>query len=109
EPDAGVIRPLGDVAGMTDLVARWATLKDRVTASAGAPVKLSDIELLAPIPRPARNVMCVGKNYYDHAHEFTRSGFDSSATSKDSAVPTAPIIFTKVPESVIADGEAIRY
>ena len=53
--------------------------------------------------------MCVGKNYYDHAHEFTRSGFDSSATSKDSAVPTAPIIFTKVPESVIADGEAIRY
>ncbi|GAB4360905.1 MAG: fumarylacetoacetate hydrolase family protein [Kiloniellaceae bacterium] len=71
----------------------------------GAPVALSDIQLEAPIPRPRRNVFCVGKNYYDHAQEFASSGFDSSAAA--GAVPKVPIIFSKVPESVIAAGEAI--
>jgi 2-keto-4-pentenoate hydratase/2-oxohepta-3-ene-1,7-dioic acid hydratase in catechol pathway len=53
--------------------------------------------------------MCVGKNYHEHAREFTRSGFDSSASSVADAIPTAPIIFTKVPECVIAGGVDIRY
>jgi 2-keto-4-pentenoate hydratase/2-oxohepta-3-ene-1,7-dioic acid hydratase in catechol pathway len=63
-------------------------------------ISLNDVELLAPIPRPARNIFCVGKNYYEHAHEFSRSGFDSSASA--GAVPKFPIIFSKVPETVIA-------
>jgi len=71
----------------------------------GEPVALSDIQLEAPIPRPRRNVFCVGKNYYDHAQEFASSGFDSSAAA--GAVPKVPIIFSKVPESVIAAGEPI--
>ena len=71
----------------------------------GDPIALSDITLEAPIPRPRRNVFCVGKNYYDHAEEFASSGFDSSAAA--GAVPKVPIIFSKVPESVIAAGEAI--
>jgi len=72
----------------------------------GDPVALSDIELVAPIPRPRRNIFCVGKNYHDHAQEFASSGFDSSAAA--GAVPKVPIIFSKVPESVIAAGEPIR-
>src|SRR5690606_29482486 len=68
----------------------------------GDPVALSDIDLEAPIPRPRRNIFCVGKNYHDHAQEFASSGFDSSAAA--GAVPKVPIIFTKVPESVIAAG-----
>ena len=76
---------------------------------AGAGLPLSAVKIEAPIPRPARNVMCVGKNYHEHAKEFTRSGFDSSASSVADAIPTAPIIFTKAPECVIADGEDIRY
>ena len=50
------------------------------------------VKLHAPIPRPARNVLCVGKNYYDHAKEFHDSGFDASA-GKD-AIPELPIMFT---------------
>jgi 2-keto-4-pentenoate hydratase/2-oxohepta-3-ene-1,7-dioic acid hydratase in catechol pathway len=72
----------------------------------GDPVALSDIELEAPIPRPRRNIFCVGKNYHDHAQEFASSGFDSSAAA--GAVPKVPIIFSKVPESVIAAGQPIR-
>lgn len=63
------------------------------------------VKLHAPIPRPAKNVLCVGKNYYDHAKEFHNSGFDASA-GKD-AIPELPIIFTKWPNSVIAYGEPI--
>ena len=55
--------------------------------------------VLAPIPRPRRNVFCVGKNYDEHAKEFIASGFDSSASGKE--VQGAPVIFSKVPESVI--------
>lgn len=72
---------------------------------AGAPVPLSDIVLEAPVPRPARNVFCVGKNYFDHAHEFAKSGFDSSAAK--GAVPSEPIIFSKVPDCVIGPGQDI--
>jgi 2-keto-4-pentenoate hydratase/2-oxohepta-3-ene-1,7-dioic acid hydratase in catechol pathway len=61
---------------------------------------LAQVELEAPIPLPARNIFCVGKNYYEHAHEFARSGFDSSAGA--GAIPQHPIIFSKVPESVVA-------
>lgn len=64
-----------------------------------SPVPLNSVELEAPIPLPARNIFCVGKNYHEHAHEFARSGFDSSAAS--GAVPNHPIIFSKVPESVV--------
>jgi 2-keto-4-pentenoate hydratase/2-oxohepta-3-ene-1,7-dioic acid hydratase in catechol pathway len=72
------------------------------------PIPMSSLRLRAPFPRPARNVFCVGKNYFDHAREFARSGFDSSAVKPGDDIPSDPIIFTKVPESVIATGEAIR-
>lgn len=75
----------------------------------GQGVALSSVELLAPIPRPARNIFCVGKNYHAHAQEFTRSGFDSSAKDASEAIPTAPIVFSKVPDCVIANGQPIRY
>jgi 2-keto-4-pentenoate hydratase/2-oxohepta-3-ene-1,7-dioic acid hydratase in catechol pathway len=75
----------------------------------GAGIPLASVRLAAPIPRPLRNVFCVGKNYFDHAHEFSKSGFDSSADPKGSAVPEAPIIFTKAPETVIGHGDAVRY
>ena len=63
------------------------------------------VRLLAPFPRPAKNILCVGKNYHDHAREFHNSGFDASA-GKD-AIPEVPIMFTKWPNSVIGPGDAI--
>ncbi len=70
-----------------------------------SPVSLSAVEIEAPIPRPRRNIFCVGKNYHEHAHEFARSGFDSSAGA--GAVPKHPIIFSKVPESVVANHASV--
>ena len=69
-------------------------------------LQLDDVSLLAPVPRPQRNVFCVGKNYHEHAQEFATSGFDSSAAK--GAVPEVPIIFSKVPESVIGPRAPIK-
>lgn len=66
-----------------------------------SPIPLSQVKLEAPVPQPRRNIFCVGKNYHEHAHEFSKSGFDSSAAA--GAVPKNPIIFSKVPETVVAD------
>jgi 2-keto-4-pentenoate hydratase/2-oxohepta-3-ene-1,7-dioic acid hydratase in catechol pathway len=74
----------------------------------GSPVPLSAVRLDAPLPRPRRNIFCVGKNYRAHAQEFARSGFDSSSVKPGDDIPSDPIIFSKVPESVIAPGAAIR-
>lgn len=71
-----------------------------------SPIPLERVTLDAPIPRPRRNIFCVGKNYHDHAREFAKSGFDSSAAA--GAVPKHPIIFSKVPESVVASAAAVR-
>ncbi|RUX24076.1 MAG: FAA hydrolase family protein [Mesorhizobium sp.] len=70
-----------------------------------SPVPLAQVEIEAPIPEPRRNIFCVGKNYHEHAHEFARSGFDSSAGA--GAIPKHPIIFSKVPESVVANHASV--
>ncbi len=72
-------------------------------AEAKAPVA-EGATLLAPIPRPAKNIFCVGKNYHEHAKEFANSGFD--ATAKE-VVPEAPVVFSKPPTCVIGPGEPI--
>ena len=81
--------------GIVAVIESGATVPDRLP-----PIPLSSVTLEAPIPEPRRNIFCVGKNYHDHAHEFAGSGFDSSADK--GAVPKEPIIFSKVPESVVA-------
>lgn len=81
-----------------DLDGRPAELTDRRLAA-------DQVTLLAAAPRPRRNIFCVGKNYHAHAEEFAASGFDSSA--KAGAVPAHPIVFSKVPETVIPDGAPI--
>ncbi len=56
----------------------------------GAP--LARVRLEAPIPRPARNVFCLGRNYKEHAAE------------RGAEAPPHPVYFTKVPESVLPPG-----
>ena len=70
--------------------------------SAGAPIDANKVDILPPFA--LRDVLCVGKNYFDHAKEFNDSGFDSSDKVD---VPSHPVIFTKRYTSIIADGEDI--
>lgn len=68
----------------------------------GETVSRSSVQLLPPIS--GRDILCVGKNYSEHAKEFNKSGFDSSDKVDQ---PTHPVIFTKRFTSLIADGEEI--
>ena len=97
------LRPSGTDVQMLDLVRDGAGEDDLVPVGDSLP--LDTVRLRAPIPKPRRNVFCVGKNYYDHAREFARSGFDSSAASGD--IPPHPIFFSKVPESVTGPRDPI--
>lgn len=56
----------------------------------------TDIEWLAPIPRTPKNIICVGKNYADHAAEM---GAD--------APPEKLVVFTKAPTAIAADGQDV--
>lgn len=55
---------------------------------------LADVRLHAPIPRPAKNVFCMGLNYLAHARE------SGAARGKDTKAPTRPVLFTKAPTTV---------
>jgi 2-keto-4-pentenoate hydratase/2-oxohepta-3-ene-1,7-dioic acid hydratase in catechol pathway len=59
---------------------------------------LKDVEILAPIPRPLKNVLCIGKNYAEHAIEMG---------SKDD-IPEHIMVFTKSPTTVIGHGQVIE-
>ncbi|MCD6076609.1 MAG: hypothetical protein K0R89_547 [Ramlibacter sp.] len=80
----------------------------RSLPAVGKPIALDQVKLTAPVPRPRRNVFCVGKNYHAHAKEFAGSGFDSSAKSGGD-IPSAPIIFSKVPESVTGPTDPVLF
>jgi 2-keto-4-pentenoate hydratase/2-oxohepta-3-ene-1,7-dioic acid hydratase in catechol pathway len=62
---------------------------------------------MAPIPVPRKNIFCVGKNYHEHAKEFSQSGFDASSV-KGEAAPPVPVIFTKPFTTIIADGVDVQ-
>jgi 2-keto-4-pentenoate hydratase/2-oxohepta-3-ene-1,7-dioic acid hydratase in catechol pathway len=56
---------------------------------------LKRVRLLAPIPSPARNIFCLGRNYADHAAE------------RGAAVPEHPVYFTKPNTTVVGPGDDV--
>ena len=82
-----------------------AELRTWLGAAPRETLPLDTVTIVAPFPRPAHTILCVGKNYREHAAEFHGSGFDSTAGA--TAIPDAPIIFVKHPSSVIGTGAAI--
>jgi 2-keto-4-pentenoate hydratase/2-oxohepta-3-ene-1,7-dioic acid hydratase in catechol pathway len=76
----------------------------RLIAPASSPrLPLAAVELEAPLPRPRRNIFCVGRNYRAHARELASTVFADVAKKDDGW----PIVFTKVPECVIGPGKPI--
>lgn len=62
---------------------------------------LAEVTLLAPIPRPRKNIIGIGLNYTEHVAESART----LDTSKD--LPQQPVIFSKPPTAVTATNTAI--
>jgi len=80
-------------------------ITDGVPASDGEWIDLSAVRLLAPVPQTPRNIICVGKNYREHAKEFARSGFEAGATTD---VDSFPAVFTKPSSAIIGPGDKVE-
>lgn len=90
---------------MVQLIQQFDTLRnDLVPKTTGR--RLEEASFLAAVPAPRRNIFCVGKNYHEHAKEFSKSGFDSSAKEGEHA-PEAPVIFTKPASTIIGTGAKV--
>lgn len=89
-------------------------------------IPLSEIQLLAPIPVPERNIICIGKNYIEHiaeinealnpddTYENSNNEIDESNSIKikspdfkNSAPYSKPIFFTKAVHTVIGPEDTI--
>jgi 2-keto-4-pentenoate hydratase/2-oxohepta-3-ene-1,7-dioic acid hydratase in catechol pathway len=110
DTDAGTYWPVTDLVpefrgDMVQLVQEYPSLKAGL-APKGEGKPLAGATVLAPITQPRRNIFCVGKNYHEHAAEFSKSGFDSSAKEGELA-PDFPVVFTKPASTVIGPGDAI--
>lgn len=62
---------------------------------------ITDARVVSPIPRPLRNIICLGLNYLDHAMESQR------AKDSDFKLPEAPVYFSKMATHTIGNGETI--
>ncbi|QGU08802.1 Ureidoglycolate lyase (plasmid) [Corynebacterium occultum] len=96
DTDTAEITPLANGEGLVDVIETWGNGTPEFSTTT---LSLEEVELLAPIPRPRRNIFCIGRNYLEHAKEFADSGFDATASA--SHIPEHPVVFTKAPSTVI--------
>ncbi|MCY7389789.1 MAG: fumarylacetoacetate hydrolase family protein [Burkholderiales bacterium] len=68
-----------------------------------APIMLNKALLKAPIPRPLKNVFCVGWNYLEH---FAEGG---AKMQDDGVLPTWPVFFSKAPTAVNGPYDVIPF
>jgi len=97
--DEQVVSLAGVAPDMLGLIAMGAVgLEDarRVVAETAAAdrMPLERVRLLAPIPRPRKNIFCLGQNYAAHARESMR------ARGLPEKLPEHPVIFTKAVTTV---------
>jgi 2-keto-4-pentenoate hydratase/2-oxohepta-3-ene-1,7-dioic acid hydratase in catechol pathway len=72
-------------------------------AAAKSTLDLAKLKLLAPIPRPRKNVFCVGWNYLEHFEE----GAKNRAVQVEH--PAHPVFFSKATNAVTGPFDAIPY
>ncbi len=84
-------------ASMLELIESWHDLRaevQKLVAAAEGGRALSAVELRAPIPRPRKNIICLGMNYAAHAIESLR------AKGLPEKLPEYPVFFSKMPTAV---------
>ena len=104
----GMDLPPGATTDMLSLISSSAETLAQIAAlievaPAGTVLALDEVELLAPIPRPRKNIFCVGRNYAEHAAESLH------AVGREVKLPPAPNIFTKAVTAVTGPNADILY
>ncbi len=98
-----------DYPDMNTLIetASLADLRSAASAAerAGVRVPLAEVELLAPIPRPRQDILCLGMNYKDHADEAAQ--YNAEAFTKEK--PVAVYFSKRVSQAVAPEGDIERH
>ena len=96
-----------DTATMLGIIRAGAPMLERLRALAAKPaagaLALADVKLHAPIPRPAKNVFCVGWNYLPHFEEGAKK------LQEDRKLPEWPVYFSKAPTTVIGPYDTVPF
>lgn len=96
-----------DTATMLGIIRAGAPMLARLRALAAKPpagaVSLADVKLHAPIPRPAKNVFCVGWNYLPHFEEGAKK------LQEDRKLPEWPVFFSKATTAVIGPYDTVPF
>ena len=111
----GLVSPDGLQLHMLDLSPDAASLGAQTlieAAAAGRPlpatvgrvIALAEVQLVAPPPRPRRNLFCVDRNYHAHANELRETLFKGNNPDAQAW----PIVFTKVAECVVGPDAEVR-
>jgi 2-keto-4-pentenoate hydratase/2-oxohepta-3-ene-1,7-dioic acid hydratase in catechol pathway len=100
-------------ASMLDLIEGGPELWERIatmiqeTIAAKAPFEgghsLDQVHLHAPIPRPRKNIVCLGLNYVSHMEESAR------ARGREAKIPEVPVFFTKAPTTANGPRDPISW
>jgi 2-keto-4-pentenoate hydratase/2-oxohepta-3-ene-1,7-dioic acid hydratase in catechol pathway len=99
--DLGSVAP--DLLSLIEMGPEGLQRAREATEQAGQGVPLADVSLLAPIPRPRQNIVCVGMNYVEHAYESARS------RGLPETLPPHPVFFTKALTSVTGPETVIPF
>jgi len=84
--------------------AAWDAFRARVAESpTTCRIPLRQVHLMAPIPRPYKNIICLGLNYAEHAAESL------AAHGRETVIPEHPVVFTKAVTSVTGPDAEIPY
>ena len=66
------------------------------------PVPMDQVKLIAPIPKPLRNIICLGMNYRDHVEEL------KDAEGKPRPIPKVPVYFGKMAVEIVGPGDMVE-
>ncbi|HSS47109.1 MAG TPA: fumarylacetoacetate hydrolase family protein [Burkholderiales bacterium] len=95
-----------DIFDLVSLIASGKVGLNAVRKLLQAPAEdlpLAELKLLAPIPRPRKNVFCVGWNYLEHFAE------GEAIRQSGQELPAHPVFFSKTPTAVTGPYETIPY
>ncbi|MGI6227802.1 MAG: fumarylacetoacetate hydrolase family protein [Peptococcales bacterium] len=76
-------------------------MKEKLNSTKLSAIPLESVKIMAPIPNPLRNIICLGKNYIKHAKEIAgtiKGGGD---------FPSEPVYFSKLASPAIGPGDYI--
>ncbi len=63
--------------------------------------RTQEVSIMAPIPRPKKNIVCLGLNYRDH--------YEETLGKKGVPLPSVPVFFTKAPTAVVGPFDEVLY